>query len=118
MTTINVKNTQSVINIIDSGDSDNTNHVEASIITAPTINVSLDVVQSNVVENWVNFVNLWTTPPTLNTSITGGDVYNYTNNSITRYRFIPNPYDSNQDTFYASFDGTNLTSPLATRGTQ
>ena len=114
MTTINVTNTQNVINVVDSGDGAS---ITASITTAPTINVTLDVVQSNVIENWVNLVNLWTTPPVLNTGLVDGDVYNYTNNSITRYRFIPNPYDSTQDTFYASFNGTNLTSPLATRGT-
>lgn len=66
--------------------------------------------------NWEYLATNWTTEPTLNTSITGGDVYNYTLNGTTRYRFVPSTYDATQDAFYKSFDGTTLSELIIARG--
>ena len=60
-------------------------------------------------------VTNWSVTPTLNTAITGGDVYDYTLDWITRYRFVPTTYNPTQDTFYWAFDWTNLTSLITTR---
>lgn len=60
-------------------------------------------------------VTNWSVTPTLNTAITGGDVYDYTLDWITRYRFVPTIYNPTQDAFYWAFDWTNLTSLITTR---
>ena len=46
----------------------------------------------------------------------GGDVYDYTLNGTTRYRFVPTTYNPTQDAFYGSFDGTTLTTLITKRG--
>ena len=71
---------------------------------------------SNLVLTWEYFVLNWSTNPTFNTNITGGRVFDYTLNGVTRYRFIPIPYNATGDAFYSSFDGTNLTGLIITRG--
>lgn len=65
---------------------------------------------------WEYLVYNWSSEPTLNTTIIGGNVYNYELDGVTRYRLVPNPYDATQDAFYADFDGTNLTNLITTRG--
>tara|TARA_R110002012_G_scaffold284722_1_gene475600 strand:- start:517 stop:1131 length:615 start_codon:yes stop_codon:yes gene_type:complete len=71
---------------------------------------------SNPSDTWEYLVYNWSSEPTLNTAIVGGDVYDYELDGVTRYRFVPNPYDSTQDAFYSDFDGTNLTNLIVTRG--
>ena len=65
---------------------------------------------------WTYLYTKWSVEPTLNTTITGGDVYNYTLDGTTRYRFVPTIYDPKQDAFYSNFDGTNLTGLITTKG--
>lgn len=61
--------------------------------------------------NWADLATSWDAAPTLNKNITGGAVYNYTFNSVTRYRFVPSTYDPSQDSFYENFD--NVTDTLS-----
>jgi len=65
---------------------------------------------------WSYYVTMWSIEPTLNTSITGGDVYDYTLDGVTRYRFVPTIYDANEDAFYTTFSGGLLTGLVASRG--
>lgn len=67
---------------------------------------------------WTDYATKWDTAPTLNEVITGGTVYNYTWNSVTRYRFVPSTYDSSLDAFYENYDsGTDtLTNLIVARG--
>jgi hypothetical protein len=58
----------------------------------------------------------WSVAPSLVADITNGSVYQYTLNSITRYRFVPTEYDPTQDAFYLNFDGTTLTNLIIRRG--
>jgi hypothetical protein len=57
----------------------------------------------------------WDTEPSTAAVIGAGEVLTYTLQGVTRYRLVPNPYDSTEDAFYAAFDGTNLTTKLIAR---
>ena len=90
--------------------------VQASYTTKTPISVKIDATKIATVNSWVSLVMNWSTEPTLNAEIIGGEVYDYINNGVTRYRFIPNPYNPLQDAFYSSFDGSTLSSLIVTRG--
>ena len=66
--------------------------------------------------NWEYLVSNWSSEPTLNAAIPGGEVYNYTLNGTTRYRFVPSVYDPAQDAFYATFTSGTLSNLIVTRG--
>lgn len=65
---------------------------------------------------WDYYATNWSVAPTLNSSITGGDVYDYTLDGTTRYRFVPTTYDATQDAFYSTFSGGLLSGIIVTRG--
>lgn len=65
---------------------------------------------------WDYLVTNWSTEPTLNTTTTGGEVYNYTLNGTTRYRFVPTVYNPTQDAFYSTFSGGILSNLITKRG--
>ena len=67
--------------------------------------------------DWTYYVTLWDTPPTFNSSITGGDVYDYTLGAVTRYRFVPTTYDASQDAFYSGFSSPTLSGLIVARDT-
>ena len=66
--------------------------------------------------SWEYLVANWTAIPTLNATITSGDVYNYNLDGTIRYRFVPSTYTPTQDAFYTNFDGTTLTGLITKRG--
>lgn len=66
--------------------------------------------------DWTYYATTWSVEPTLNASITGGDVYNYTLDGVTRYRFVPTTYDATEDAFYTTFSGGLLTGLIVSRG--
>ena len=66
--------------------------------------------------SWEYLVANWSVIPTLNASITGGDVYNYELNGVLRYRFVPSTYTPTQDSFYSTFNGTSVTGLITKRG--
>jgi hypothetical protein len=67
-------------------------------------------------KTWEYYVTNWTTEPVLLESITGGDVYSYTLDGTTRYRFVPSTYDATQDAFYTSYSSPTLSGLIVTRG--
>ena len=67
-------------------------------------------------KTWGGLAVIWTEEPTLEASITGGDVYKYTYGTTIYYRFVPDPYDSTEDKFYSSFSNPTLSGLIATRG--
>ncbi len=71
---------------------------------------------SSSTATWVFYATTWSTEPTLNTSIAGGDVYDYTLDGTTRYRFVPSTYDATEDAFYSTFSGGLLTGLIVARG--
>lgn len=71
--------------------------------------------EGSVNNSWTYFVTTWSEPPTFNSNISGGSVYNYILNGITRYRFIPTSYISELDCFYGSFISGVLSNPIISR---
>lgn len=65
---------------------------------------------------WSYFATTWSVEPSFNEAITGGDVYNYTLDGTTRYRFVPTVYDATQDAFYSTFSGGVLSDIIVARG--
>lgn len=65
---------------------------------------------------WVFYATTWSVEPILNTTIAGGDVYDYTLDGTTRYRFVPTTYDATEDAFYTNFGGGLLTGLIVSRG--
>ena len=65
---------------------------------------------------WEYLAYNWSEEPTIITTISSGDVYEYKLDDSTRYRLVPSPYDATQDAFYSNFDGTNLTNLITARG--
>lgn len=65
---------------------------------------------------WEYLVANWSSEPTLNSTISGGEVYNYILSGVTRYRFIPTTYDPTQDAFYSTFTSGTLSNLIITRG--
>lgn len=75
-----------------------------------------NLIGSGSIFNWNYLVANWSVAPTINMTIAGGDVYNYTLSGTTRYRFVPTVYDSTQDSFYGGFDGVSLSNIIVSRG--
>lgn len=66
---------------------------------------------------WVELNTSWTGEPTeVPYSGSDGNVFEYTYGSTTYYRFVPNPYDSELDSFYASYSDPDLIVLITTRG--
>jgi hypothetical protein len=65
---------------------------------------------------WIRLASEWTVAPVFNSSIAGGDVYDYTYGSTTYYRFVPSTYNPSQDAFYDTFVGGLLSGEIANRG--
>jgi hypothetical protein len=66
-----------------------------------------NIVSSNTVrlhdKTWIDYVNGYTTTPTLLQTIADGDVYEYTYTNTTLYRLVPT--GSAIDSFYRTFSG-------------
>lgn len=74
-----------------------------------------DDVLTDLKITWTLLASKWDVAPTVAASISGGTVYQYTLDGVTRYRFVPDQYDAAQDAFYSSFDGTTLSDLITTR---
>lgn len=92
------------------------------IKTTPSVTTGGNALQTNLLietanlTNWIYLVSTWSTEPTLSASITGGDVYTYTLDGTTRYRFVPTAYDPAQDAFYTTFTAGTLSGLIVARG--
>lgn len=87
--------------------------INAPISGSPTLNVVAPIAVSPNTESWIEMISQ--AEPVFNADIVSGSVYTLTNSSITRYRFIPEPYDFSLDKIYGAFDGSNLSIELASR---
>jgi len=65
---------------------------------------------------WNYLAITWSAEPSFVESITGGDVYSYTLDGTTRYRFVPTTYDATQDAFYSTFVTPTLSGLIVARG--
>jgi hypothetical protein len=65
---------------------------------------------------WIDYATNWSTPPVLVGSTPAGDVYSYTLDGVTRYRFVPAMYDPALDAFYSNFSGGVLSGMIVSRG--
>ena len=63
--------------------------------------------------SWDYFATNWSVAPTKVSTTAGGSVYSYTLTGVTRYRFVPLPYNPAQDAFYSD---AGLTTLVAARG--
>ncbi len=106
-------------------DSDNTKGISFTVDNLSTENIrkatwqdkdGIVAYKEDIELSWSYLVSNWTVEPTLSTTIVSGDVYDYELDGVTRYRLVPEPYNSTQDAFYSDFDGTNLTNLITTRG--
>lgn len=68
------------------------------------------------IKDWIYYATTWTTAPVFNSSITGGDVYDYVLLGTTRYRFVPSTYTAADDAFYTTFSAGTLSGKIASRG--
>lgn len=85
--------------------------VDATINTPATAAVSVFATPTT----WIGLVTQFDAIPSFNATITGGDVYTYTYQSITLYRFVPTPYTFADDAFYRVFDGVNVSNQVTAR---
>lgn len=121
-TSLGVENVQEAIEAvyditIDKADLIHT-HVAADITDFTTATQAIIDTQPTGSLTWGFLKDQWDTAPTLNKTITGGSVYNYTYNSVLRYRFVPSVYDPTTDAFYNNFNDMTdtLTGLIVARG--
>lgn len=93
-------------------------HANQVILDATTASftTALETKLNEIEDAWIYYATSWSVTPSFNSNITNGDVYNYTLDSVTRYRLVPTVYDATQDAFYENFDGIALTNLIITRG--
>lgn len=65
---------------------------------------------------WGYYRDHWTETPSEAGTTVGGSVLAYVLDGVTRYRFIPAPYDPAQDAFYNTFEARVLSGLIAKRG--
>lgn len=77
-----------------------------------TINSIVSGVSTN---SWLNLISSWDSPPVLINTTINGSIYSYTFNNITRYRLVPDPYNSLNDTFFTTYVSGVLSTPISSR---
>lgn len=87
-----------------------------NIIVDNTDPINPKISSTGTQPSWSFYATTWSTEPTLNSSIAGGDVYDYTLDGVTLYRFVPTTYDPTQDAFYSTFSAGVLSDIIVTRG--
>lgn len=92
---------------------DGSNHLIFDLSDGQSFDVGdISAIFAAAVSTWVNYAEEWSSAPTLHSSPAGGDLYEYTYNNGSLYRFVPDPYDATQDKFYSDSAMTTL---VATR---
>ena len=88
--------------------------VQSNSATYVTLSATQTLTNKTVVD-WMSLVRGYNTTPTLNTTLAGGEVYNYVFTSSptnkTYYRYIAT--DGSDDAFYSSFNGSTLSGLVA-----
>ena len=115
---LNISINQSEVNLIVNSDEEilqlsATSNVVDLLAIAQRQEINLSY-QGLVTEfNWGDYAILY--EPSTETLITGGTVIDYSSQSETIHRFIPEPYDYTLDAFYQSFDGLTLSGFITRR---
>jgi hypothetical protein len=65
---------------------------------------------------WIDLATTWSEPPTLIATLLDGVIFSYIYQANTKYRFVPNTYNSFEDAFYENWDGSTLTNLIVRRG--
>ena len=73
-------------------------------------------IKDSIFNSFDYFLINFSIEPFLIATIQDGAVYSYTLDGVTRFRFVPDPYDPRQDAFYEDFDGTDLLNLIIRRG--
>ena len=92
-----------------------TNNIEVDLNYISQL-VSIELSKELSEFNWNYFKDNWSDIPFINTVLVNGIVYQYNLRGTTRYRYRPNVYNPQEDSFYSNFDGTTLTNLITTRG--
>ena len=109
--------TSNVDNHVDGVDNKVFKQTDKDAITTNALDiVNLEVTVANPPLTWHQLVQEFSQRPTTEAILPTGTVRSSILKGITRFRFIPSPYDPTQDAFYESWDGSNLTGIIATRG--
>jgi hypothetical protein len=88
--------------------------INAPISGSPALNVVAPIaINPPQQESWIEMISQ--AEPVFTADIGSGSVYTLTSSSITRYRFVPEPYDFSLDKVYGAFDGSNLSIELVSR---
>lgn len=77
-------------------------------------NISLE--NGAIILDWGYLSSHFSQDPILAATITGGEVWEYVLNGVTRYRFVPNPYSYSGDAFYSTYTGGVLSGLIVARG--
>ena len=64
---------------------------------------------------WMDYVGNWTEEPTLVGATVEGDVYSYVYTTSTYYRLVPYSTSTLKDSFYETWNGSDLTNLVTTR---
>jgi hypothetical protein len=78
------------------------------------VDQSLKTVNDKASRTWTEYAGNYSSAPTLLTTITDGDVYEYTYADGTAYRLVPS--GSEEDAFYSTFSGGVLSDKIVGRG--
>ena len=111
MTTVTVNETKQEVSVNIDQTSDQVN-VDISQ-TVQQINVNAQSVVNITVQGWALYALHY--EPSTETPVTGGTVIQYDSDTQTVFRFVPEPYNYDQDGFYSGFDGVTLSRLLTTR---
>ncbi len=70
--------------------------------------------QPTITNDWIKLTTSFSSTPTLNSELVGGDVYNYlyNNDTLTLYRYIET---NGADSYFESFNGTTLSGLITTK---
>lgn len=74
---------------------------------------------SDLSAEWIGLATGWKTTPSFNSTIAAGDVWDYVfetaGGDVTYYRLVPSPYVTENDAFYDTFSGGNLSGLIVSR---
>lgn len=90
------------------------NFIRGSGLTEEQVQALIDA--SSSATTWGFYKDHWSVIPTNIATITGGNVWQYTLDGVTRYRFVPSPYDPTQDAFYTTFSSPTLSGLIVSKG--
>lgn len=83
---------------------------------APTSATTVKQALDEQALSWGNLVGRFSVIPNVTVPVAGGVIIPHTWRGVTRYRFIPEPYDPTLDAFYENFDGSIFSGLIDSQG--